>query len=100
MPDRYQRPPASIVGTLLRRHRNGERAAMQALLLGWLGIVSHPLYFVMFMWVFPQPYECPLLRVLGTAIGAAGLVAARYGERWSERYVPAALTCLLPFFGT
>lgn len=73
---------------------------MQALLLGWLGIVSHPLYFVMFMWVFPQPYECPLLRVLGTAIGAAGLVAARYGERWSERYVPAALTCLLPFFGT
>ncbi len=100
MPDRPDRSAASLVGTLLRRHRNGERATMQALLLGWMGVLCHPAYFAIFTWVFPQPYESPLLRAIGVAVGGAGLVAARLGERWSARYVPLALTCLLPFFST
>lgn len=97
--DALERAAGSFIGRLVRRHRGGERAAVQALVLGWLGVIFHPLYFVLFTWVFPQPYESPAARLLGTAAGAAGIAIARYRPRWCARYVPLALTFLLPFFG-
>ncbi|MBB3225056.1 sensor histidine kinase [Pseudoduganella umbonata] len=98
--DAFERAAGGFIGRLARRHRGGERAAIQAFVLGWLSLVLHPLYFVVFTWVFPQPYESPALRLLGTAVGAAGIVAARYRTRWCELYVPVALTFVLPFFGS
>lgn len=98
--DATERAAGSFIGRLLRRHRGGERAAVQAVVLGWLGVLFHALYFVLFTWVFPQPFESPAARLLGIAVGAAGIVAERFGTRWCRLYVPCALTFLLPFFGT
>jgi two-component system CAI-1 autoinducer sensor kinase/phosphatase CqsS len=95
-----ERAAGGLIGRLVRRHRGGERAAVQAFVLGWLSVIFHPLYFVLFTWVFPQPYESPAARAIGTLVGAAGIAAERFGTRWCELYVPAALTFLLPFFGT
>jgi len=98
--DRIERKAGGIIAAQLRRHRSGERAAVQALVLGWLALILHPLSFVLFTWVFPQPYESATLRALGTAVGAAGIASERMGQRYCEWYVPLAATFLLPFFGT
>jgi len=98
--DRFERKAGAFFAAQLRRHRNGERAAVQALVLGWAGLICHPLFFILFGWVVPQAYQSPGLRALGIAIGAAGIVAERMGPRYCELYVPVAVTFLLPFFGT
>jgi len=98
--DRFERKAGAFFAAQLRRHRNGERAAVQALVLGWVGLVCHPLFFFLFTYVFPQPYESPALRAIGTVVGAAGIAAERMGARFCELYVPLAVTFLLPFFGT
>jgi two-component system CAI-1 autoinducer sensor kinase/phosphatase CqsS len=98
--DAFERAAGGFIGRLARRHRGGERAAIQAFVLGWVGVILHPFYFVLFTWVLPQPYESPAVRLAGIAVGAAGIAAARYRTRWCQAYVPFAVTFLLPFFGS
>jgi two-component system CAI-1 autoinducer sensor kinase/phosphatase CqsS len=98
--DRLERKAGAFFAAQLRRHRNGERAAVQALVLGWAGVICHPLFFVVFAWIMPQAYQSPGLRAVGVAIGIAGIVAERMGPRYCELYVPVAVTFLLPFFST
>jgi two-component system CAI-1 autoinducer sensor kinase/phosphatase CqsS len=98
--DAFERAAGGFIGRLARRHRGGERAAIQAFVLGWVGVILHPFYFVLFTWVLPQPYESPAVRLAGIAVGAAGIAAARYRTRGCQAYVPFAVTFLLPFFGS
>ena len=98
--DRFERKAGAFFAAQLRRHRNGERAAVQALVLGWAGLICHPLFYLLFAWAMPQAHQSPGLRAVGIAIGAAGIVAERLGQRYCELYVPVAVTFLLPFFGT
>ncbi|TWI64552.1 two-component system CAI-1 autoinducer sensor kinase/phosphatase CqsS [Pseudoduganella lurida] len=98
--DRTERATGGFVGNLVRRHRGGERAVVQAFVLGWLGVLWHPLFFALFTWLFPQVYESVAARLLGMAIGVAGILVARTGMHWCEWYVPFALAFQLPFFGS
>ncbi|AVR98190.1 sensor histidine kinase [Pseudoduganella armeniaca] len=98
--DRLERKAGTFFAAQLRRHRNGERAAVQALVLGWAALLFHPLQFALHSWVFPQPFESPALRALGAAVGVAGIAAERMGPRYCELYVPIAVAFQLPFFST
>jgi class 3 adenylate cyclase len=49
-----------------------------------LGIVAFPLFYLVWTYVFPQPYESLTLRLMGSAI----LVPLAFRKRWPERLEP------------
>ncbi|CAH0445177.1 CAI-1 autoinducer sensor kinase/phosphatase CqsS [Ralstonia syzygii subsp. syzygii] len=86
--DRYGCSTKCIGATQLRRVR----------LAGVIGVIGHPLYFVIWSYVFPQPYESVWLRLLCTLLFVPLLFAERVaGCRWLPAYVAFAITAGLPF---
>lgn len=69
-------------------------------MLGAIGSVGMPLYYVLWHYYFPQCYESPLLRGIGAALFLPALYASRLGGRWFSIYLLAGLTFELPFFFT
>ncbi len=66
--------------------------------VGALGVIGHPLYFVIWSHVFPQPYENVSLRVLCTVLFIPLLFANRLSQyKWLPAYVLFAITVGLPF---
>lgn len=75
--------------------------ANRIMMIGWIAFIGFPLYYWIWKYVFPQPYESIVLR-LGGMLCAAPLLGAR---RWVKSsyfymYTHAALTYMLPFFFT
>jgi two-component system, CAI-1 autoinducer sensor kinase/phosphatase CqsS len=69
--------------------------------LAWLAIVGFPLYYWIWVYVFPQPYENLFLRIAGMIVVLPLVLARRYeDEKWFTLYFHAALTYCLPFFFT
>ncbi|WP_197325871.1 sensor histidine kinase [Ralstonia solanacearum] len=67
-------------------------------LAGVIGVVGHPLYFVIWSYVFPQPYESVWLRGLCTLLFVPLLFAGRVARcRWLPAYAAFAITVGLPF---
>ncbi len=67
-------------------------------LAGVIGVIGHPLYFVIWSYVFPQPYESVWLRLLCTLLFVPLLFAERVaGCRWLPTYAAFAITAGLPF---
>ncbi|AMP36477.1 sensor histidine kinase [Ralstonia solanacearum] len=67
-------------------------------LAGVIGVIGHPLYFVIWSYVFPQPYESVWLRLLCTLLFVPLLFAERVaGCRWLPAYAAFAITAGLPF---
>jgi two-component system CAI-1 autoinducer sensor kinase/phosphatase CqsS len=66
--------------------------------VGALGVIGHPLYFVIWSQVFPQPYENVWLRVICTLLFIPLLFANRLSQyRWLPAYALFAITVGLPF---
>jgi len=67
-------------------------------LVGMLGVVGHPLYYVIWRYVFPQHYENLGLRLLCTALFIPLLFASRLSQHsWMSPYALFAITVGLPF---
>lgn len=67
-------------------------------MVGALGVVGHPLYYVIWSYVFPQPYENLWLRLVCTALFVPLLFASAFSDRrWLPPYALFAITVGLPF---
>jgi two-component system CAI-1 autoinducer sensor kinase/phosphatase CqsS len=66
--------------------------------VGLLGVVGHSLYYFIWAYVFPQPYESLPLRALCTALFVPLLFSMRLrGEAWLLPYSFVSITIGLPF---
>ncbi len=72
-------------------------------LVGFIGLVGFPLYYVIWAYLFPQPYESLFFRLLGAVLFLALVLI----ERWPNSLKPylmvywlVAVTYGLPFFFT
>jgi two-component system CAI-1 autoinducer sensor kinase/phosphatase CqsS len=92
--------PEKLIQGLLRRRSPEDLATLNLTLHSWLGIVCFPLFYVLFVHVFPQPYENLPLRTIGVALSLAGLLARRLPLAQRELYVCVLLGYCLPFFST
>jgi two-component system, CAI-1 autoinducer sensor kinase/phosphatase CqsS len=72
-------------------------------MVGALGVIGFPLYYYIWQYLFPQPYESLGLRLVGTAI-CLPLVTSRYWPKALQRHFPAywlvTMVYTLPFFFT
>ena len=70
-------------------------------LLAWIAIVGMPLYYVVWSYWFPQPYENLGLRFLGVVLCLPAIFARHFSQRkWLPAYFFIGLTYVLPFFFT
>jgi len=89
-----------LILTRLRARSAEEIADLRLAALSWLGIICFPLYYGIFGWLVPQPYENLAARAIGTALGIGGLLARRLSPRVRDRYTLVLVTYELPFFCT
>ncbi len=71
--------------------------------IAWLGAVSLPLYYFVWVYVFPQPYENMPLRLAGSALCVGLALSPRWPrslQRFYYPYVYAVLVLVLPTFFT
>lgn len=67
-------------------------------MVGALGVIGHPLYFVIWSYVFPQAYENLWLRLICTALFVPLLFASALShKRWLPTYALFAITVGMPF---
>ncbi len=92
----YRRLAGSIV-------ESAEDAEPKLVVLGVLCTVGFPLYYILWAFVFPQPYENLALRLAGMCIAAPALVI-RWWPKYARRYVAAywytSILLCAPFFFT
>nr|WP_038498836.1 HAMP domain-containing sensor histidine kinase [Janthinobacterium agaricidamnosum] len=69
-------------------------------ILGLIGCIGMPLYYVLWHYCFPQHYESLLLRSIGALLFLPALWARRLGTKWFNIYLIVGLTYELPFFFT
>lgn len=89
-----------MIRSMLRARSAEEIADLRLVALSWLGIICFPLYYVIFAWLVPQPYESLPLRLAGLALALGGLLARRLPPSLRERYTQLLVTYELPFFCT
>jgi two-component system CAI-1 autoinducer sensor kinase/phosphatase CqsS len=86
---------------LVRHEREFDHDTMRVVLLAWVGLFGLPLYYVIWRWSFPQPYENLPLRVLGTLLCVALLAfLPRLQPRAQRVFAFATVTYTLPFLFT
>jgi len=67
-------------------------------MVGALGVIGHPLYYVIWSYVFPQAYENIWLRLVCTALFVPLLFASALShKRWLPAYALFAITIGMPF---
>jgi two-component system CAI-1 autoinducer sensor kinase/phosphatase CqsS len=91
-------PPDKLIYKLLRRRSPEDLSTLLLLTQSWLGIVCFPLFYFLFRFVFPQPYENLPLRTVGVALCLGGFLARRLPLLQRERYGTLLLAYCLPFF--
>lgn len=81
--------------------RGFEYAEHQIVALGTFGFFGFPLFYIIWRYIFPQPYESLSLRLIGSALCLPLMLKAYWPKRW-VKYMPAywyATTLYaLPFF--
>jgi two-component system CAI-1 autoinducer sensor kinase/phosphatase CqsS len=98
---RLQRLRAAAFRWLMRQERSQDQAALRLRCLAWLGCFSMPLYYAVWAWWFPQPYESAPLRAVGFAVCVGALLLPRAARRpWLRIYEFVGVTYVLPFFFT
>jgi signal transduction histidine kinase len=69
--------------------------------LGWLAQIGFPLYYWIWAYVFPQPYESLALRTAGMIVTLPMFYARRLRRmRWFDAYFFCTITYVFPFFFT
>ncbi|WP_218068018.1 hypothetical protein, partial [Candidatus Thiosymbion oneisti] len=80
--------------------RGTHRARYNIMLVGIIGLIGHPLYWAIWVYLLPQPYESPLLRFSGAAI-CAPLAMVKFWPSGLKRFLPAywhfSILYVLPF---
>ena len=70
-------------------------------LVGWMGFVGFPIYYMVWEFLFPQPYESLMLRLFCSVLFFGIIYRNRVPFEW-RKYLPAyyqvAVTLCLPFF--
>ncbi len=70
-------------------------------LVGWMGILGFPTYYIVWKFIFPQPYESALLRSICSLL-FLGVAFRHYAPKHLKRYIPlyylASIGFSLPFF--
>ncbi|MEZ9516241.1 response regulator [Vibrio splendidus] len=70
-------------------------------LVGWMGFVGFPIYYIVWELLFPQPYESLMLRLFCSVLFFGIIYRNRVPFEW-RKYLPAyyqvAVTLCLPFF--
>ncbi|HEY5801846.1 MAG TPA: hypothetical protein VIT92_16615, partial [Burkholderiaceae bacterium] len=95
---RWQR---TCVRCLLDYHVRHDITVKRLAVLAWLGTIGLPLYYLVWQYWFPQPYENFWLRLLGVAICVPALFAQHLQHgRWLKAYLFVGMTYVLPFFFT
>ena len=86
---------------LLRQERRHDHETWRFILLGWIGSIGMPAYYLVWTFWFPQHFEHLGLRLLGAALCLPGPWAHRLmTPRWRAVYLFTAVTYVLPFFFT
>lgn len=94
-----ERLRAAGVRWLLRQERNQDQVALRLRCLAWLGCFTMPLYYAVWAWWFPQPYESLALRGIGFAMCAGALMLPRLvGGALLRVFEFIGVTYVLPFF--
>jgi two-component system CAI-1 autoinducer sensor kinase/phosphatase CqsS len=89
-----------LVQSLLRIHDPDDHTISRVMLLGLGGTIGMPLYYLIWHYSFPQPYENLVLRTLGVMICLPAPFVRRLPASWRKVYLVAGLTYVLPFFFT
>lgn len=83
--------------------QSAEYSRPNMVLVGAVGVVGHPLYYLIWAYVFPQPYESLAWRAAGAALCVPLLFVNHWPQRLRPLLVPYWLFALLfelPFFFT
>ena len=92
---------AALLSSLANSYRACERIIFPIALFGVFGM---PAYYVIWEYLFPQPYESLALRLVGSALCAAVCTQALWPQRWRDAAGPAlwyaTIVYCLPFFFT
>ncbi|OEE50022.1 hybrid sensor histidine kinase/response regulator [Enterovibrio norvegicus] len=70
-------------------------------LIGWMGLIGFPAYFVIWEYIFPQPYENLPLRLFCSVLFLIILFRNKVKLAWQDNmhlYYQVAMTVCLPFF--
>jgi two-component system CAI-1 autoinducer sensor kinase/phosphatase CqsS len=98
---RIQRLSDAAFRWLVRQERRQDHAVFRLRCLAWIGCFAMPLYYAIWAWWFPQPYESLALRALGMLLCVIALIVPRYlGSAWLRVYEFVGITYVLPFFFT
>ena len=88
----------SVTRLLLRYERKFDHATWRFAVLGWVGCLGMPAYYVIWTVVFPQHYESLPLRLIGAALCLPAPWAGRlFPGRSRDLYLFVATTYVLPF---
>jgi len=94
-------PKVSAVRGLLAR--SAEFAEPFMVTVALIGLVCHPLFYLIWSYAIPQPYESLALRLFGSAVCAPLVLKAYWPQRfrpWLPLYWHAVVMFQLPFFFT
>ena len=70
-------------------------------LVGWMGFIGFPLYYVIWEYFFPQPYENLTLRLVCSLLFFGLIIRTKLKPQWRNRmhlYYQVVITLCLPFF--
>ncbi|MEO6917685.1 MAG: HAMP domain-containing sensor histidine kinase [Collimonas sp.] len=82
-------------------NRQYNQTVNRLIILAWIAVVGMPLYYVVWSYWFPQPYENLGLRILGVVLCAPIILTRRLPQKkWLAAYFFVCLTYGLPFFFT
>ena len=88
----------SVARLLLRYERKFDHATWRFAVLGWVGCLGMPAYYVIWTMWFPQHYESLALRLIGAALCLPAPWAGRlFPGRCRNAYLFIAATYVLPF---
>jgi two-component system CAI-1 autoinducer sensor kinase/phosphatase CqsS len=97
--ERWRPMRASMLKWLLRQGQERSLVAVRLRFLAWVGCLGMPLYYVVWTWLFPQPFESLALRLLGMGLCLPAMFLPRHaGGRLLQVYEFAGVTYVLPFF--